>query len=654
MLGGAFMNISKEFMKNIFLYVFVFVVSILFSNIKLIGSHFIFVIPWIFCCFLVRKRYGIISFSSSFLFLGIINKWFYIVSSVCLFSVFFIKRILFFSKNNLKNVLGVNCFLLSFLGSVIEFFLENNSHFFLAFIAGVISYWVMVYFYDLFFTIKGVEESFLDSRLSGFLLIIIGVILVSTNINLGIINISLIMLLILGYIAVKIGLDVGCVYSLAVAGLMFLINGISPDLFIFSYTFLSVFFLRNVSKITLVFTYLLSIFFILYYFKWDYLIIVNYVLASIAFLFIPNSLIKSISSFCYGSDSYIKKINDDNKKFNLSIANKIVKMEEVFSLVCEKLEVKDRIKKNDRRLFVEEISVFNYLLKSFSVDVRENHGFDCNYRMEKEFYKYGIDLLDFDFREDLFKNKIIKMDVRCKEKEIKEFIVPLVNKVCGKSFEISKINYNEIFGYYNLSLVSKKRVSFKYGISQRSLDKTNCGDSYLVYENDKIYAFCLSDGMGVGKSAKSYSKQALDLFKKFMDIGFGLKQTLKSLNSLLRDKYNKECYSTLDLFVYDKLEEKFYVCKNGANCSYLIGKEKKVVNGNKLPLGIVEKVDFDIEEINVKKNDLFIMYSDGVGDDCFLGVENIAESNPQKISEIIVDKEKSIKDDKTVFVIKIC
>ena len=224
----------------------------------------------------------------------------------------------------------------------------------------------------------------------------------------------------------------------------------------------------------------------------------------------------------------------------------------------------------------------------------------------------------------------------------------------GCGFEVNKINYNEVFNCYNLFLTNKKRTDFKYGISQRSLDKEHCGDSYLVYENDKIYAFCLSDGMGVGESAKSYSKQALDLFKKFMDIGFDLRQTLKSLNSLLKDKYNKECYSTLDLFIYDKLEEKFYICKNGASSSYLIGKEKRIINGNKLPLGIVEKVEFDIEEISLNKGDLIIMCSDGVGENCFLDMENIVKSNPQKISEIILDNEKSIKDDKTVFVIKIC
>ena len=41
----------------------------------------------------------------------------------------------------------------------------------------------------------------------------------------------------------------------------------------------------------------------------------------------------------------IKRMKEESKKFNSKIANRIVKMEEVFSLVCEKVNIKERIKK---------------------------------------------------------------------------------------------------------------------------------------------------------------------------------------------------------------------------------------------------------------------------------------------------------------------
>jgi stage II sporulation protein E len=160
--------------------------------------------------------------------------------------------------------------------------------------------------------------------------------------------------------------------------------------------------------------------------------------------------------------------------------------------------------------------------------------------------------------------------------------------------------------------------------------------------------------MGTGKCAKESSKLALDLFKKFMDIGFGLEQTLKSLNNVLRGRYERECYSTLDLFVYDKKNCKFYSCKNGAGNSYVFGKENKIIKSSKLPIGIVDKTKFEMEEISVYKGDFFVMVSDGVGDDWISEFDKIKNKNPQKISEYIVGCDSVIKDDKTVFVIKIC
>ena len=371
-------------------------------------------------------------------------------------------------------------------------------------------------------------------------------------------------------------------------------------------------------------------------------------------LFIPNSFAKYLSGFCYGSEVYIEKINSDNKKFNLEISKKIIKMEEVFSLVCEKINIKDRIKKNDRRMLVEEIDIFKCLLENFSDEIKGNYNFEYNYMFEKEFYKYGVDLMRFDLKENVFKKKVIEIDVRCDKKEIYSFIVPLVSKIMKKRFDIASIRYDEVFGYYSLKLESKKNISFNYGVSQRSFDKSCCGDSYLVYENNDIQAFIISDGMGVGKSAKEISKLTIDLFKKFMDVGFGVKQTLKSLNNILKGKCCKDSYSTIDVFLYDKINNKFYFYKNGANDSYLFNDNKTLIKGSGLPLGIVDNFEFKLQEIKFGKGDYLVMLSDGVKEVTLLDMEKIKNRSLQKMSEDIIGKDDNLDDDRTVFVIKIC
>jgi serine/threonine protein phosphatase PrpC len=654
MLGGAIVNGKRKLVKNFLLYLFVSLLSVLMANISFFNSHFVFAVPWIFFCFLYGKWYGATALVSSFLFLGIIDKWLFLIMPIVLFGIVFVRNILKLNNRKMKYIVGVYVFVIVFICSLLEVLIASDKNYFLLFIMGVVGYWLMIYYCDFYFVSKNIGDVKFDARISSFVLIVIGSSILNADIDFGVLDLSLVLLLFLSFIGAKIGLEVGTIYTLSMLGFMFVKSGLVVDLIIFGYTFLFVFFASNVSKVTFFFSYLVGALFVVYSLNFPYLNVLNYLVADIIFLIVPISFIRFICGICYGSDTYIKRINRDNKKFNLTIADKIIKMEEIFSLVCEKIDVKERIKKNDKKLLVDEVNVFNNLLKRFSEDIKDNYDFDFNYKVEKEFYRYGIDLLQFKQYEDILKNKIISIDVRCEKKEIDGLVVPLTNKVVGGSFAVSKVSYNDVFGYYSLRLVNKKRVNFEYGVSQKSLDKKACGDSYLVYENDKVYVFAISDGMGTGNAAKKSSKLALDLLRKFMDIGFDLKQTLLSMNSILKDKYSKECYSTLDLFVFNKFEGKFYFCKNGASDSYLFNGESEIIHGNKLPLGIVDKLEIEFKEIFLKKGDCLVMASDGVSENNIKGIKEMLNKNSQKLSEIIIRENDSVIDDRTVFVIKIC
>jgi len=352
--------------------------------------------------------------------------------------------------------------------------------------------------------------------------------------------------------------------------------------------------LSNVSKMTLLFTYVMGVFFFVYKFNLSYYLTLSYSISILLYIFIKDNIIVSFSKYCFGSKEYIEKLNEDNKRMNIEISNKIIKMEKVLTLVTSKIKDKPRIKKNDKELFLEEIEVFDELMKKFASNIKDNYDGRKYYgKLEKEIYKYGIDLLYFDTKENVFKDKIIVMNIRCEKEEINKIIIPLINRMMKKRFEISKINNNEVFGFYELELKQSKNIKFNFGISQRAKDEKICGDSYLIYENEEKYIFAISDGMGVGIEAKNKSKKALDLLKQFMDIGFEEKQALKSINYILRKEESKESYTTLDLFIYDKVKDEFYFSKNGASNSYLINKMgAKVIEGNDLPIGIIDKVEF--------------------------------------------------------------
>lgn len=645
---------KENLIKRILIYFAICIVSFSLCKINLFSNYFVFVVPFICFCFLNNKSYGVFSFLFSSLFLGLINKWFMLLMICVGVSFIFVSNFIKSSTRKLKLILCFYNFIVVFLLGVVSNVIYRDNMYLLSFFCGVIGYWVMYYFYDLYLSLKNRWECKLDSRISSFVFIFFGVLFLGLDIKIYNLDVSYIFLLFLSFVAVRTSIEVGCVYTLVMLAMLFFYKDFSYELLIFCGSFLITFFLSKVSKITLFFTYSFAVLFAFYYFNLDYLGGIDYLVASLLFVLVPSSSINKLSEVCYGSEAYIKRLKENGKSFNLKIANKIIKMEEVFSLVCEKIDIKDRIKKNDRKLLIEEVNLFSDLLKSFSNEIKSNYNFDVNYFVEREFYKYGLDLLGVNMSEDIFNNKIIEVDVRCNKKEVEELVVPLINKTFNNNFEIRELSYNDIFGYYSIVLVKRKRRVIKYGVSQKSFDKSVCGDSYLVYENDSKYVFALSDGMGVGESAKESSKLALDLFQKFMNIGFSLEQTLKSLNSILVEKYSKDNYSTLDLFIYDKLEDKYYICKNGASDSYLLNENKEIIKGNDLPLGIIDKKEYIAKEVNLSKGDLLFMVSDGVGELDMLKLEKLKNKNCQKISEVIVDMNNDINDDKTVFVIKVC
>lgn len=651
MLGGVFWVDKKMIIKRCFVSIVVLLITLAIVNIDLLGSHFVFSLPWVFFCFLLAKYYGCMAMVGLFIGLSINDVKLIFIGGIVGGLLAFSKHIFKGNKGKLLVILSVYNLFCVILCGVLEMWITNNSDYLLLVAGGVSSYWIMRYLGEIYFVIVGEDDIEFDSRLISFILVFIGVILACLNVRFSRVNISFILILYLLFISVRIGGEVGAIYTLMQGLILYLMGCNYWELVLIGYTFVSLLFLKNISKVTLFFVYVIGWCFFTYYFSLDNFGVVICGIVGALFLFTPNNFIKWVCARCYGNEAYVKRICYENKKYNENIVKRILKMEEVFSLVCEKIDLRDRIKKNDKRLLAEEVEVFRDILKGFSREIENNYNFSFEDVVKREFYARGIDLLDFKINENVLGDKIVKLNVRCFKKEIFTLVIPLVNKIIRCQFRVEDLVFDDMFGFYRLVLKKSKKYNLKYGVRQKSLDNGACGDSYLVYESERLSAFAIGDGMGTGKKAKVYSKLALDLFRKFMDIGFDISQCLKSLNGILRDKYEKEGYSTLDLFVYDKYNEKFYFCKNGASDSFVIGEQVCTIRGNNPPIGIVEKFDVEVREVVINKGDLVIMASDGVGE---IDFSEIKKDNLQKLSDNIVKKSLFIQDDKTVFVIKIC
>lgn len=642
---------KKRNIRNIFIYLFIILVSYSFSDIEILGNNFIFIIPWIIFCFLNNKWYGYLSWVFSFLFLGVNNSWFYLLMIGFLSSFFVFKYVLNLFKSKMKILLNIYNFIVVFSCSLLTLLIKDEGNVISCFLLSVGSYWIMRCFYELYFCINNDSEiTMFPYKITVFLLFAFGAFVYSLDLSVSVINISLIFLVFLAFIAGKIGVEEGVMYTFLMFLFMILINkSIGIDVVLFLGTFLISSLLNRVSKGMLFFTYMLANFLFVYYLGLDYLICVNYCIGGLLYLLIPSFIYDQFIALCEGSEKFYNRISEDSRKFNLEMANKIIKMEEVFSLTCNKINVKGRLKKCDRLLLSEEVGVFSELLNGFSSDIKENYNKNY-YKVEKEIYKYGFDLLDFKVNHNIFKDVVVRGCVRCDKNDISKIVVPLICKNMRKNFKIENLEYNDIFGYYKFVLKEKKNRDFKFGVAQKARDGEICGDSYLVYENDDKKIFIISDGMGSGSKAKERSKLALDIFKKFIDIGFDIEHSIASLNCILKNEYSKDTYTTLDVFVYDKYKDEFYFYKNGASNSYVFGKDVVIVEGNDLPLGIVEKVDFKMNKVNIDDGDYVIMISDGIDEEC---LNNLKNSDTMKVCNEVIGRQKEIIDDETVIVIKI-
>ena len=134
----------------------------------------------------------------------------------------------------------------------------------------------------------------------------------------------------------------------------------------------------------------------------------------------------------------------------------------------------------------------------------------------------------------------------------------------------------------------------------------------------------LSDGMGQGYIAYKESKLTLDVLSQLLKNGIQLRDTLNTLNTLLKIKNQGDMYTTLDLFDFNLMNSRLKVIKYGAYESYLIRNHQiDVLHSHSLPVGMASTMKMVSYDMKIKENDILILTSDGVGEHFFDLLKNI-------------------------------
>lgn len=246
--------------------------------------------------------------------------------------------------------------------------------------------------------------------------------------------------------------------------------------------------------------------------------------------------------------------------------------------------------------------------------------------------------------------------------EIINDFIPILETYINETLDIVSISTPmKKLGYTYIVLTHKTRYYTQHGIIQCSKDKNICGDSYEVFTMNEHQYFTLSDGMGQGEKASKDSLLTLDVFKQLIVNGISLKDTIQSINSLLKIKNRNDMFTTLDMSEINLSIGVLSIAKYGACPTYILRDNEVIeLSLNSLPVGIISPLKTCTSKYQLKDNDYIFMISDGMGSSFKEFLEEnksiISDEHPKDITHVFMNmKEFEEKnDDMTLLTIKVC
>lgn len=188
------------------------------------------------------------------------------------------------------------------------------------------------------------------------------------------------------------------------------------------------------------------------------------------------------------------------------------------------------------------------------------------------------------------------------------------------------------------------------------------GDNCLIKKtNTKLYA-ALSDGMGSGLKAYEASKALLKRLEGLITLPYNDENIIRLLTELSHISLFTSSYATLDFFSADLITKKGKLFKIASSTTLLIRNNQiKEFNTKTLP------IDFDgildLYEIDLEKDDIILLMSDGVFDfsnikALYSYILSISYLEPDKLvydiaKYIFNESNKKLHDDTSILAIKV-
>ena len=327
-------------------------------------------------------------------------------------------------------------------------------------------------------------------------------------------------------------------------------------------------------------------------------------------------------------------------------------------------EIKYELEYNKlKQSLVDNLSGITSSLEQLKIDFENETGLLIN-GMEKNISllleQINLDPIFVNYKDDYLNETMIEIGLRINNKlGVEELIKTKLEDYLHKPLKIDKLKTMPYENYLRITYKAFKNYHISFGIAQISKDELYCGDSYTSFSYNNEKYFVISDGMGYGKEAYEESKSTIDSFRQIVETGVKPSIAIKTINSILKIRHKNDFFSTLDILKINEIDYVASITKTCAPSTYLFrDNEIKEIDSFSLPVGIVEDVEAYDNVIDIKKEDIFVMSSDGFK----LTKEEIEDFiklnqdlPSQQLCEKLIgfSKKDVVNDDVTLFVIKV-
>jgi stage II sporulation protein E len=231
-------------------------------------------------------------------------------------------------------------------------------------------------------------------------------------------------------------------------------------------------------------------------------------------------------------------------------------------------------------------------------------------------------------------------------------ILPVLNAVLKRKMRVEGGACDIQNGVCHARFMEEQKFRIASGVAFRAKSSRGSGDSYSAMElRNGSCLLVLSDGMGSGERAKRESAATVGLLEDFIESGFDKELAVRMINSVLVLKSSEESFSTLDICSVDMYTGRAEFIKIGAAETFILRDgHVSVISSASLPIGMLNDVDLEITERELKHGDIILMLTDGVtsaSEEDWLkpALKNCRYTSPQDLADhLLSEAEKHSRD----------